>query len=1358
MSTASRIRNKTARFAARLVSVAACIWGLGVAYVPPAMAATDTTVPMDQQPLTVQKPLAPNIVLMLDDSGSMLSDYMPDWKYLDTTKDALRYSGNNGTYYNPDVAYDPPPMADGSSNYPASPGLGDAFADGFLDRSDSSEVDVPQYTGSYKYFEKFLAAPSSYDPVLGCYGSDSMATDPAHQGQCESIATSSSSYYKACKNGDSVYWSSNWTGCFHDQWGSNNDYYYDLLCKSGDQLGWDRDDNRWKCNHVTNTYTYYPATVNTCPSGGTYDTNTGKCVVPADSYSYLFTYTTKNSDGSYTRHYVGKTQSDCAAAPSGSTCDYSEKTQQNVANWFSYYHTRILMAKTGVLSAFANLDPEYRVGFGSINDTGKDDVIATGHYVDDFHDLNIAQVEPFGDGTEGTQKAYLWNWVNNIKPDGSTPLRQALDAVGQYYETQQPWQTSDSDETCHACRLAYTILTTDGFWNGDSPGVGDVDGADGPLIQGPLNTNGLKYTTKLPYADQGVVTTAYSKAVWNAADCKSYYKSVTGTDNGYEDSYFQSSGWWGGTCKFSWTALGAGYENTLADVAMKYWANDLRTDIDNEVPTSIGKDNAFWQHMTTFTLGLGFPAVDGDNNNAPLDIDALTAWANGGTAVDGFTQWPKPSKDNINNIADLAHAAINGHGEFASATNPEAFRSSLASALNRASERNGTGASLAANSTELKQGTFTFQAEYVTSQWTGELNALAVDPTSGAIAQTPTWSATQALPAAADRNIYVSTGTSMVEFKNTDGSLPTGLTSDELDELGADSDKRAEMIDYLRGDSSKEERSNGPYRTRATPLGDIVDSQPVFAGPPNANQFVGKSFTGSTTFATYASDQASRDDLLYVAANDGMLHAFDADTGVEKFAFIPAAVLTDGADLADGTRRGLSVLSHTDYGSDTSAGRHQFFNDGELTIADAYFDSKWHTVLVVTTGRGMAKAIYALDITDPDDITFLWERSAHDGQSTSDYIGQMTGKPVIAQTQSGSWSVLMGNGYNSKNGTAALLEFDLADGTLYVHKTNSTTGNGLAAPAVWIGSRTDAISTVAYAGDFLGNVWSFNLYDETNKKADTTSSGTLRYVAKDANGDVQPITGGMLAGRNPDTNDLWLFFGTGRYLAAEDLTDAQLQTWYGLIVESGTTGRAVTSTTTRTSLTEQTIIAQTEGSSETTTDDDGTKHTVVTLPARVVSTNELGENSGWYLDLQTPVLNDDDEVTGYEAIGERMVTPSQFQGSLLVGTTRLPKALDVCNPSGSGWVMAVDPFTGGNPDPDFFDLNGDGVIDSADRVKIGETEYAAAGVGFSSLPNNPIFVGGQMLTSFDNGTTSSIHTSGAGSSFKRVSWRELIGN
>ncbi|MFC5526419.1 pilus assembly protein [Rhodanobacter ginsengisoli] len=1240
MKIASRLHSKPGSFFGKLLTIGFSVWLLGVAF-SPALAA----VTVDQTPLIIQKPLPPNITLMLDDSGSMASDYMPDWGYLKNNgnNDALIDASNNGVYYNPTVTYKPPVNADGTS-YANATGLTSAWVDGF--KQSSGSIDLTAY--------------SSND------GNNNI-----------DYSTGSAQYYSTSISSDS--------DCA--------DKYSNLKGYGGYTYSW------WS---------------NICYF--TYHTSNAK----------YFQYSTGPAAGAYVVHYVApsdcgslsstSTPIDCVLASdkSGAAAPVGVAAGQNIANWFSYYHTRMLMAKSGLMNSFSAIDSTFRVGFGSINGRNNSALPAP---TSKYNYKTIADVQPFGDGSSGTQKDSFWKWLIGETPGNSTPLRASLDAVGQYYESAQPWQTSSTDTTELACRQAYTILTTDGFWNGSDLGNDNIDNTDGPTIAGP-NNQSYSYVAASPYKD-------------SASD-------------------------------------------TLADVAMKYWKTDLMSsttgtsDIANEVPTSTD-DPAFWQHMTTFTLGLGFTPQG--ITPTGTTIDQIFSWANGGTAITGFS-WPAPSSNKISTIADLAHAAVNGHGGFYAATSPEAFAAGLADALKRASERVGTGASLAANSTQLKSGAFAYQANYYTAKWKGDLKAIAVDPNTGALATTVTWSAAdpKVLPTYDKRNIYTYnpsvTPVAQVAFDD-----PATLSSTEQTALGSTTASQQDLINYLRGDASKEKsKTNGIYRSRDTALGDIIDSQPVYVGQPDANQFVGQAFTGSDGFLSYAA--TTRQGLIFVAANDGMLHAFNADTGAEVYAYLPAAVITNG----------LKKLSDPDYGT-TAASPHQYFNDGELTVADVYFGSAWHSVAVGTTGRGLAKAVYALDVTNPAKITLLWERSAGDGKTNADYIGQMTGKPIIAQTNdagttdttgNSNWSVLIGNGYNSKNGTAALLQFAIADGSLDVHPTDTATGNGLAAPAVWMDDLSNGISTMAYAGDAQGRVWSFQL-NYLKKSGNTytptatpNSTGTQLFVAKDSTGTVQPITAGMLVGKNPVTHDLWVFFGTGQYLSSGDLVSKATQSWYGLIVQSTTNNLAVDGSKTRSDLVKRYIIAETPGTAAVAADPTAVPPVLAApavAPARAVTAapSSLGGKSGWYMDLLSPTSTTDPttkKVTytpNQIAEGERIVTPNQFQGNQLLATTRIPTAVDLCNPSGRGWIMAVDPFTGTSPTSSFFDLNGDGLINQpADYIMVDGKAVATSGMGFSSLPNNPIFMGGSMLVSFDNGSATSVKTSGTSNTLQRVSWRELI--
>lgn len=1209
---------------------------VGLFVAPAAMAA----VTLDQSPLTVQQSLPPNIVMMLDDSGSMSYSVMPDDSYLsDNSLSGRRNSSVNGVYYNPATTYTPPPKVDGTL-------YGDNTAANF---------------------------PNAFqDPVAGTTTLRDITSSTYGKG----------SYY--ITNGSTF-------------------NFYDTLSYSCGRF----------CSTDFNAFAY---------TGSDNQTH----YVASDCHSQTNCVVASDTSG--------------ASAPAGIAAG------KNVANWYSYYSTRLKLAKSGLLTAFSTLDPTIRFGFGSIDGNNDSNLpTLTGTY----NSTKVAKVQPFGSGSSGTQKASFWNWVSGESANNGTPLRSALDAIGQYYQTSQPWQTSSDDSTELACRQSYTILTTDGFWNDSNPsGIGDVDGSTGPTITGP-NNQSYTYSPVPPYADSSslgstTTTTTYAPDL----SCPNKYK--LGSDNichrknhadrdptpscDRGDDYSAATG----LCRHTVTTSGTTYSNTLADVAMKYWNSDLRSSTANEVPTST-EDPAFWQHMTTFTVGLGFDPVGIDPSGTT--VPQIFNWANGSTAISGFS-WPQPASDSVNNIADLAHAALNGHGGFYSAKSPQAFANGLQDALKRVVERVGTGASLAANSTKLETGTVTYQAVYYTGKWKGDLKAYSVDSSTGDIADTPSWTASTQLPAAASRNIWTynpsgSTNSKFIQFKST-----STYSSDEQTALGTTAAERTNVINYLRGDASNEAKNGGTYRNRDTALGDIVDSQPVYVGAPDPNIFYGKTFTGSDSYSTFASGKASRTPTLWVAANDGMVHAFNGSTGAETFAYLPGAVIVGNSG---NTNTRIARLSDSNYGSNSVP--HQFFNDGELTVADAYFGSPaaWHTVLVGTTGRGAARAVYAIDVTTPSSPTLLWERSSADGLTNSNYIGQIIGKPVIAQTANGSWSVLIGNGYNSSSDKAALLQFSLSSGSLSIHATGASpaTANGLAQPVAWMASVTDNISTTAYAGDLKGKVWSFAL-------GSSTSTGSSLFTATDSGGNVQSITAGLLAGKDPDTGNLWLFFGTGRYLSQAELSDHSVQSWYGIIVQNGPSQPASLVTNLNSldragALIERQITAEFAANSSS-----------GSLGARAISTGAEGDidgKSGWFIDLTSPPSSGVDRVEQ----GERMVTPNQFQGSLLIGTSRVPVSSDLCNPSGSGWIMAINPFTGTNATSVFFDLNGDGNFDDSDKITVGDEAVAVAGIGFNSVPNNPIFVGNTMLVSFDNATTSSINTAGTTGLIKRLSWRELFG-
>ena len=588
----------------------------------------------------------------------------------------------------------------------------------------------------------------------------------------------------------------------------------------------------------------------------------------------------------------------------------------------------------------------------------------------------------------------------------------------------------------------------------------------------------------------------------------------------------------------------------------------------------------------------------------------------------------------------------------------------------------GSGGSFASNTTKLETGAMTYQAQFYSGSWRGELVGYQVNQTTGALTQA--WTAGSQFPANfASRNIWI----------NNAGTMQRFTTMTQAPALGSQA-----VVDYIRGDRTNEAPNGSLLRTRQGVLGDIINSQPVYVGAPNPRLFYGTTFSGTNKYGAFVQSKASRTPVIYVGANDGMLHGFNATTGAETFAFIPKEVIPRLARLTD--------PGYT----------HEHFVDGDLTVADAYWGNAWRSVLVGTLGRG-GKSVFALDVTDPANVTFLWEKNATDIPA----LGNVLGKPVIAQVANGDWRVFLGNGPNSMGGNAQLISIRLDTGTVTTADTGVGGDNGLSGVNVW-SSGTTEYADVVYAGDLKGNLWKL-----TNLSGAMTAT---RLFQASRGGTAQSITAAPAVSRNPANNDLWIHFGTGRYLSEVDLSDSNVQTWYG-IIDRGTT-------VTRANLREVDIEAE-------------VAPTANSLGARVVESVTGAVPNGWYIDLVSP--------TG-GAQGERMVVPNLFQGLVLVGTTRIPDNTDVCNPSGRGWVMAINPFTGGRLVSSFFDMNGDGRFDSNDLVN-GQPN---SGVGLPSGPNNPIFIGNVMLTNMDNAESNVIRIQSQVMMPSRVSWREVVGD
>lgn len=857
-------------------------------------------------------------------------------------------------------------------------------------------------------------------------------------------------------------------------------------------------------------------------------------------------------------------RTDCVTDVITNKCTVAEELQ-NFANWFQYHRSRILTARGGSGQAFSKQNSTIRVGFGTINTTGT----VINKVSNDFSAAN--------------KTSFLNTLYKQRMPAAGTPLRKAVDEVGQYFKDTSntgPWQTvsgSGATSTQLTCRQNYNILMTDGYWNGTAAGGGrngNYDGSGGPIIIRPDGST-YQYTPAKPY-----------------------------TDN---------------------------YSNTLADIAFYYWVNDLRPDwsaAKKNVPVT-SADPAFWQHLTQFTVGLG---VKGTLDPA-TDLPALTS---------GAKVWPDGS---TNQIDDLWHAAVNSRGKYFSASNPTEFAAALESSLNTIAERVGDAAAVGTSSNTVRAGSSIFTSTYRTSDWSGQLiqrllNDNGVITGNGWTATTPPYPA---------RKIYTYIDNSLKgkEF-NYDNLLLADKTMFDTEAAtypgGVVTGRN--IVEYLVGGPDK-----NYFRPRTVPFGDFVNSAPQYVkeGDDSGYSYLPTGTAGKASYGAYLLTKAARTPMVYIGANDGMLHAINATTGIEQFAYVPKTVMSN-----------LPLLSRTTYG-------HRFYVDGTPSIGD-YYDGGWKTALVGTTGAG-GKGVFAMDVTTPTSFNegkVLWEINS----ATQPEMGYTIGTPQIGRMPNGDWVAVMGNGYESTSKKAQLFIIRLTDGAVTKIDTgagNATTPNGLATPRLIVGA--DATIKAIFAGDLLGNLWKFNV---SNTGTTVAFSGTPLFQAK-LGSVVQPIT--VQPDMIPHSNGgMMILFGTGKIYETEDALNTDVQTLYGVWDQTGANGVSSPSAISGSQSALQRHTLSWSGSS-----------------AYSVSSDAINwaNKRGWFIDLNL-------------STGERVTIDPQVFFDEIVFTTIIPaSAVDTCSSDGKSTTFILNALNGGIFPYPTFDTNGDKKVDAADSVIAG---------------------------------------------------------
>ncbi|MFT7554869.1 MAG: type IV pilus assembly protein PilY1 [Planctomycetota bacterium] len=774
------------------------------------------------------------------------------------------------------------------------------------------------------------------------------------------------------------------------------------------------------------------------------------------------------------------------------------------------------------------------------------------------------------------------------------------------------------------------------------------------------------------------------------------------------------------------------YSDTLADVAMHYYKRDLRGDLADKVPTQDGVDEADHQHLVNYGVGLGV-------------IGTLPEGTDPSTGI----VWPEPVTDTSTTVDDLWHATYNSRGEYLSAQTADELQDSLTAAIRNISARTATAAAVAVNSAQLNTESVVYLAQFNSDRWIGELLALKIlDPDTGELQDESSakWKASTYL-----NNPLFDPDTRTVITNHSSPPENDGvafrwddISSDMQSDLrinpagGTDSTTVGEArLDFIRGDSTNEGSGTATnFRERISKLGDMVNSGPVFVGAPTLNWPDFAPFpTGSDAYSTFKTDASvvDRQKMVYVGANDGMLHAFNDDNGVEEFAYVPEMLLSTASG------EGLHYLSDPGY-------NHKFYVDQTPTISDVFITSggsqEWHTVLVGAM-RGGARGIFGLDITNPSlfqeanaDKMVLWEFTSNDDAD----LGYTYSRPAIAYTNAGTWVAIFGNGYNDLGtGEASLFIVEIeggVDGTWQAADYKKiTTGvgtagdrNGLAAPAL---ADIDGNGTVdrVYAGDLKGNLWVFDL-ESTNAGSwavayKSGSTPTPLFTAVDstvispAPAIQQQITAKPVLARHPtqpDSNsnapNIMVYFGTGQYLVDSDNMNTEKQAFYG-VWDAGDKALDYAD------LIEQTF--------------DGS----FTVPVLTRNPVDYSTDHGWYF-----LLPDS---------GERAVTSPIARADTVFFNTFVPVD-DPCQVGGYGYKYAVDMTTGGSPLEPTFDANGDGVIDENDTVSNGSSDSTLVAVKQEGFLPEPVFIEDLAFTGKEATNVKALKDIPVG----RFSWQELI--
>jgi type IV pilus assembly protein PilY1 len=609
---------------------------------------------------------------------------------------------------------------------------------------------------------------------------------------------------------------------------------------------------------------------------------------------------------------------------------------------------------------------------------------------------------------------------------------------------------------------------------------------------------------------------------------------------------------------------------------------------------------------------------------------------------------------------------------------------------------------------------------------------------------------------------------------DVDGATGQVITTTSPTAAATNDGNGSDRVDYLRGKRDNETSPTSQtlprqFRIRKSLLGPVINSQVMYeAGPASGLQDIfpvgsaeqaaaapctgtdGLDATGCNSYEKFVKDNIDRTPLIYAGANDGMLHAFDADTGSEVWAYVPNMLYGNGQ--LDQTTNPSGTLTTTV--DDTPIISDVFF---PTDSGDATKGGVWHTILVGGMRLG-GRGIYALDITDQSTPSnesdaagkFLWEfSSANDSD-----LGYTYASTNIARLHNGRWVVLLTSGYfpqqlqvqsatyganltpdtatASKAGVTHMWVLDAQTGAVIrkLDTPSTVTSYSLSTPNV-VDFGLDQIGDVSIAGDLAGNLWRFDLSNSDPTKWSvevmfkTYDNNSACSTTNKTGIGCEPISVQPQAFADSATGSVIYVFGSGEYLGPSDRTASSVigtNHFFGV--------RDYGAGSSKYPLHESDLVSQTL-----TQDSDGLR----SLTSNTVSTTK----AGWMIPLNVSGVN-----------GERDVVKATplFSAGIAVLTSLIPGSNnDPCTPGRVGAVMAINAATGGPINPP--STSGGTVVVGTQVINPPATGGSAV---ISPVGGGSVIIPG-VGTIGGNGN-SSLNINGGLPIWRRTSWRELLNN